>query len=106
MDLFEFFSGSVRQHLWGLAGGAVWTVGTVAVLVAIASMPDRIRATSPVGFPLAHASLLVAAVWGVVRWKEFHDAKLVTKAMLVASLALFACAIALIVIGIGDQKSI
>jgi glucose uptake protein len=105
VDLFEYFSGSWRQHLWGVAGGMVWTVGTAAVLVAIASMPDRIRAASPVGFPLAQASLVVGTIWGLVKWKEFHAAKPATKAMLVVSLALFACAIALIVTGIGDQKA-
>ncbi|MGP8243920.1 MAG: hypothetical protein ACLQVN_05310 [Bryobacteraceae bacterium] len=106
VDLFEYFSGHWRQHLWGVAGGAVWTVGTAAVLVAIASMPDRIRATSPIGFPLAQAALVVGAIWGLVRWKEFHDAKPATKAMLVVSLVLFACAIALIVTGIGDQRAV
>jgi len=106
VDIFEYFSGALRQHLWGVAGGAVWCVGTVAILVAIASLPDRIRSTSPIGFPLAQASLVVAAMWGLVRWKEFHDQKLVTKALVAAFLALFCCAIALILAGIGAQKSL
>jgi glucose uptake protein len=105
VDLFEYFSGSLGQHLWGIAGGIIWAVGTSAILVAIASIPDRIRAISPIGFPLLQASLVVASIWGLVRWKEFHDAKPATRAMLFVALALFAGAIALIVTAIGDQRS-
>jgi glucose uptake protein len=104
VDIFEYFSGTLRQHLWGVAGGIVWTLGTVAILVAIASVPDRSRATSPEGFPLAQASLVVAGIWGLVKWKEFRDARTATQAMLIVSLVLFSCAIALIVMGTANQK--
>ena len=104
VDVFEYFSGSWRQHLLGAVGGIVWTLGTVAVLVAIASVPDRTRATSPESFPLAQSSLVVAGIWGLVKWKEFRDAKPATQALLILSLVLSSCAIALIVMGIANQK--
>jgi glucose uptake protein len=104
VDVFDYFSGSLRQHLLGLAGGTLWTVGTVAILVAIASVPDRTRATSLEGFPLAQASLVVAGIWGLAKWKEFRDAKPATQALLILSLVLSSCAIALIVMGTANQK--
>jgi glucose uptake protein len=104
VDIFEYFAGKWRQHLLGFAGGIVWMVGTVAVLVSIASIPDAVRATSPEGFPLAQVSLVVSAVWGLVKWKEFQDSRPATKAQLTLSLVLFSSAIALIMMGVANQR--
>ena len=104
VDMLDFFDATVKQHLLGFGGGAVWAVGAVAVLVAMASLPERVRATSPESFPLAQASLVVAGIWGLAKWKEFAGARVGTKLMMVMSLALMGCAVALVVMGISNQR--
>ncbi|HLZ43088.1 MAG TPA: GRP family sugar transporter [Candidatus Sulfotelmatobacter sp.] len=60
-----FFSGPPSGHLLGLLGGVIWGVGTVFNVVA----------GKVTGFAIAYAvgqsAPMVAALWGVLAWKEF-----------------------------------
>lgn len=64
-----FFRASATDHLLGLAGGVVWGVGTVFNLIA-ANFTGV--ATS---YAIGQASPMVAALWGVLAWHEFQNAK-------------------------------
>lgn len=64
-----FFRASARDHLLGFAGGIVWGVGTVFNLVA-ANFTGV--ATS---YAIGQASPMVAALWGVLAWHEFQNAR-------------------------------
>jgi glucose uptake protein len=64
-----FFHASVTDHLLGLTGGIVWGVGTVFNLVA-ANFTGV--ATS---YAIGQASPMVAALWGVLAWHEFQNAR-------------------------------
>lgn len=63
-----YFKAPARAHWLGLAGGAIWGVGTVFNLVA----------ASHVGVPIAYAigqsAPMVAALWGLLAWHEFDGA--------------------------------
>ena len=63
-----FFSGPPSGHLLGLFGGFVWGVGTVFNVVA----------GKVTGFAIAYAigqsAPMVAALWGLLVWKEFAGA--------------------------------
>jgi len=63
-----FFSGPPSGHLLGLFGGLVWGVGTVFNVVA----------GKVTGFAIAYAigqsAPMVAALWGLLAWKEFAGA--------------------------------
>jgi len=61
----RFFSGDFRIHLAGVAGGGIWMLALIANLVA-ASV-----AGPAVSYALGQGATLVAAIWGVVFWKEF-----------------------------------
>ena len=60
-----FFSGPPRGHLLGLAGGVIWGIGTVFNLVAGKSMSFAIS------YAIGQSAPMVAALWGVLAWKEF-----------------------------------
>jgi glucose uptake protein len=64
----DYFRAPARAHWLGLAGGAIWGVGTVFNFVA----------ASHVGVPIAYAigqsAPMVAALWGLLAWHEFHGA--------------------------------
>ncbi|MGH9727909.1 MAG: multidrug DMT transporter permease [Candidatus Acidiferrales bacterium] len=63
-----FFRASAGSHLLGLAGGAVWGVGTVFNLVAASFTGVAIS------YAIGQSSPMVAALWGVFAWHEFRGA--------------------------------
>ncbi len=68
--LKNYASGTLRNHLWGLAGGLVWGVGTIANFVA-SFVPMIGPATS---FSMGEGNTMISALWGVFVWKEFRGA--------------------------------
>ena len=60
-----FFSGPPSGHLLGLLGGAIWGVGTVFNVVAGKSTSFAIS------YAIGQSAPMVAALWGIVAWKEF-----------------------------------
>src|SRR5208282_1259431 len=73
LEMLDVFKSTPRQHLLGLAGGAMWCTGMVASLAA-ASAPAEVRLGTVAGYFLAQGFALVAALWGILRWKEFKGA--------------------------------
>ena len=60
-----FFSGPPLGHLLGLAGGVIWGVGTVFNVVAGKSTSFAIS------YAIGQSAPMVAALWGVLAWREF-----------------------------------
>jgi len=64
-----FFRASARDHLLGFAGGIIWGVGTVFNLVAANFTGVAIS------YAIGQAAPMVAALWGVLAWHEFQNAR-------------------------------
>src|SRR6202040_2676946 len=64
-----FFRGPTSGHLLGLIGGAIWTTGTVFNLVAANYTGVAIS------YAIGQSAPMVAALWGVLAWKEFRGAQ-------------------------------
>src|ERR1700688_353844 len=60
-----FFSGPPLGHLLGLAGGVIWGIGTVFNVVAGKSTSFAIS------YAIGQSAPMVAALWGVLAWREF-----------------------------------
>ena len=69
-----FFSGPMSGHALGLLGGCIWGVGMVFNLVAASFTGVAIS------YAIGQSAPMVAALWGVLAWKEFagapHKAKM------------------------------
>jgi glucose uptake protein len=64
-----YLRGTPNDHLWGIIGGMVWSVGmTFSILAAE-------KASFAISYGLGQGATLVAAIWGVFVWKEFRDAR-------------------------------
>lgn len=63
-----FFSGPPSGHLLGLFGGCVWGLGTVLNLTA-GNLTGQARS-----YAIGQSAPMVAALWGVLVWKEFAGA--------------------------------
>jgi glucose uptake protein len=66
----DYAAGTLSNHLWGLAGGLIWGVGTIANFVA-SFVPMIGPATS---FSMGEGNTMISALWGVFVWKEFRGA--------------------------------
>ena len=85
-----FFTGPPSGHLLGLLGGVIWGVGTVFNVVA----------GKVTGFAIAYAigqsAPMVAALWGILAWKEFEGSGSRAKLYLTLMFVFFALAILLV----------
>src|SRR5271155_2364590 len=63
-----FFSGPVSGHALGLLGGFIWGIGMVFNLVAASFTGVAIS------YAIGQSAPMVAALWGVLAWKEFDGA--------------------------------
>ena len=85
-----YTQGGVGWHLLGLLGGAIWTIGTTANLVA----------GSSVGFAISYAigqsAPLVASLWGIFVWKEFAGAGPAAKRALATMFVCYLAAIGIL----------
>ena len=63
-----FFRGPISGHMLGLLGGVIWGTGMVLNLVAANFTGVAIS------YAIGQSAPMVAALWGVLAWKEFEGA--------------------------------
>jgi glucose uptake protein len=63
-----FFTAGARNHAMGFAGGVVWGLGTAFNFVAAGV------AGVAISYAIGQAAPMIAALWGVVVWREFSGA--------------------------------
>jgi glucose uptake protein len=95
VELKQYLTGSRKQHLLGLAGGAIWMVGAIANFAA-AGTPVAIQTGSAVSYALGQGSALVSALWGLLIWHEFKGANPRIRMQLGIMLGLFAAGLTMI----------
>ncbi len=88
----DYFKGTIRDHLWGIVGGAIWAVGMTFNIIAL-ELAGAARA-----YGLGQGATLVAALWGVFIWKEFREAPSGTNAILALMFLGYLAGLALIVL--------
>jgi len=71
LEVFEYVRGPWTSHLWGLAGGAIWSAGLIALLV-VATLPPPTRPGPVAVYGLSQGWPVVAALWGIVAWRELQ----------------------------------
>jgi glucose uptake protein len=72
LEVSEYFKVRPMSHLFGLVGGALVTTGILATFVATSTAPEA-RLDRPALFALSQGGALIAALCGLVVWKEFQQ---------------------------------
>jgi glucose uptake protein len=85
-----YFRGPAAGHILGLLGGAIWGAGTVFNLVAANFTGVAIS------YAIGQSAPMVAALWGVLAWKEFQGANRQAKTFLAFMFLFYVLAILLV----------
>jgi glucose uptake protein len=98
IDIVDYFRAGIRQHVPGLLGGILWYIGAIAVL--LESRVDGPAKVQPsIGYALSQGGIIIAAICGLLIWKEFADADYKVKTYLGLALVLLAIGIGLVSTG-------
>ncbi len=95
LEFGAYLNGRPTQHLKGIGSGFVWYAGVVLAWVCT-SVPDTIQGNPTLTFVLTQGSPIVAALWGIVVFREFKDSDVRVKLMGTLMLILFLCGLAMI----------
>jgi glucose uptake protein len=97
IEFTDYFKSSVGQHFLALLGGALWYCGMLMSLVgAHAEGPAALSPSTVYG--TAEASAVLAALCGILLWKEFKGSDMKAKAMIFVMFALFICGLGMITV--------
>lgn len=87
----DYFRGSLKNHLTGVLGGAIWCLGMAFSIIA------SDKAGTAISYGLGQGATVVAAIWGIFIWKEFRNAPKGTSTILNAMLLLYIIGLGLII---------
>ena len=90
VNFAEYFRGPLSDHALGLLGGVIWGTGMVFNLVAANFTGVAIS------YAIGQSAPMVAALWGVLAWKEFKGAGSKTKIYLFLMFVFYGLAILLV----------
>jgi glucose uptake protein len=86
----DYFRGTPRLHSLGFVGGIIWMLALSANLVASGVVGPAIA------YALGQGATLVAAIWGVLIWREFRAAPKGTRGLIGLMFAGYACGLILV----------
>lgn len=76
VKMSEYKTGTSKTHVLGMLGGAIWALGTIFSYMAVGA------ANPAIAYALSNAAPVVAILWGLFVWKEFHGAPKGTNTLL------------------------
>ena len=88
----DYFKGKTKDHLMGIFGGCIWSVGMSLSIVASGI------AGPAIAFGLGQGATVIAALWCLYVWKEFEKATSATKSLLNFMLLLYVAGLASIIL--------
>ena len=92
LSFSAYFKSKGSDHLIGLLGGAIWSIGMSLSIIASG------KAGSAVSYGLGQGATVVAAIWGIYVWKEFDQAPAGTKRWLHIMLLLYIAGLTMIIL--------
>jgi glucose uptake protein len=87
----DYFKGSRRSHIMGIAGGLIWCIGMSFSIIASG------KAGPAISYGLGQGATVVAALWGIFVWREFKEAPKGTNPLLYLMLLFYVIGLGLII---------
>jgi glucose uptake protein len=95
VELGDYVKSGLKTHLLGFVGGAIFAAGATAVLAAQAA-PAAANLGPVLNSALPQGMVIVAALWGLLVWREFSRTELKLKLAAVLMLVCYICGLALL----------
>jgi glucose uptake protein len=95
LDLSAYIAGKLKQHIWGLLGGAIWCLGTVAGMVVLAT-PEAQQGSPALRAILGQAAPLLTALVGIFVWRELKGGDMRVRSLTLLMLVLYGCGVVLL----------
>jgi glucose uptake protein len=89
LEILDYLKVRPSKHLWGIAAGLVWCTGMLSNWV-MGQGPPRQQLSRSLSLALPHAGVLLAALWGVLVWRELRGSSVVGKVAAVCAWLLVA----------------
>lgn len=96
VSYIQYFKGSFNTHLVGILGGVIWALGTACSYIAAG------KAGAAISYALGQGATMVAALWGLLIWKEFKGASRITNWLIALMLIFFISGLILIIVSGGN----
>jgi glucose uptake protein len=87
----DYFRGGVRNHLTGILGGMIWCVGMSFNIIASG------KAGAAISYGLGQGATIIAALWGILIWREFRGAGRQVNRLIFSMLLFYIAGLALII---------
>jgi len=92
LNYSDYFKGNFKSHITGILGGLIWGLGNSLNLVAAG------KAGPAISYGLGQGATLIAALWGILIWKEFKNSPKGTNNLLAGMLVAYLLGLTLIVL--------
>jgi len=78
LEILDYFKVRPGKHLWGLAAGGLWCAGMLSNWL-VGQTPPRQQLSRPLALGLPHSWVLLAALWGMLAWRELRGSSAIGK---------------------------
>jgi glucose uptake protein len=92
IDLAEYFRAKMQRHGMGILGGILWYTGAIATLIG-GRVGGALKVQPPILYVVGQGGIIIAAICGLLIWKEFAGADARVKTYLGLMLILLAIGI-------------
>jgi len=100
LGMRHLFSGTGVQHLYGMLGGALAGAAMLGGFV-VATVPAAAGVAPGMSFALAQGGTVLAALWGLLAWREFGSASARIRTLFAVVIILFALGVGMLSIAQG-----
>lgn len=91
VNIVGYFKGKPFIHLVGILGGVIWCLGQSLSMIASE------KAGAAISYGLGQGATLVSALWGILIWKEFKGAPVVSIRLNIGMFILFLLGLGLLI---------
>jgi glucose uptake protein len=89
VEITDYIKAGLKAHSKGILAGALWSTGALAIWV-VATTPNLLQNRQALAYLLTNGAPILAALLGLLVWKEFRDGDMRVRIMTVLMLLLFA----------------
>jgi len=91
VSLSSYLNGNFRNHLVGVMGGSIWSLGMSFSILASE------KAGPAISYGLGQGATVIAAIWGIYVWKEFKNSSAAINRILHVMLTLYVLGLMIII---------